>query len=460
MSKVLNNKNLSLITNWFIWIIILIMCFNVSKWNHRNVIEFDAVHYYSYLPAIFIEKDITVSFYEKDPVGYWNNNKYRPLYTIEGQKVIKTSMGLAIFYAPFFFLAHGYATIFGEYNADGFSLPYQMAISLASVFYFILGSYFLRKLLLIYFVDWVVSITLISIFFGTNLLNYVIYDAAMPHVYGFSSITIFIYSCIKWHETKLLKYTIFIGLLLGLITLMRPTNGLIGLFFILYGTYSRATLLQRINMFSKNYIALILMMLLAFIVILPQLLYWKYITGSYVFNSYIGERFYFNNPHIIDGLFSYRKGWLLYTPLMVLAFIGIPLLWKSNRVFLMGITVYLFITIYLAFSWWAWWYGASFSQRCMIDNYGLLAIPFAQTVYFLGKNINLRPILIGILVILIPFNLFQTYQYQYYIIHWDSMTKEAYWASFGKITMPNNYNTLLKEPNYQKAMRGKEEYKR
>ena len=49
-------------------------------------------------------------------------------------------------------------------------------------------------------------------------------------------------------------------------------------------------------------------------------------------------------------------------------------------------------------------------------------------------------------------------QYREGSIHWDSMTKEAYWASFGKLHIPKNFEKMLKHPDYDKAKEGEDEY--
>ncbi len=433
-------------------LVMLVSTLSIRKWEKSPIIEFDAVHYYSYLPAVFIQKDIELNFYEADPVGYWNRNEYRPSYTAEGKKIFKTTMGLAIFYAPFFFMAHGYVLTFGQYAANGFTLPYQIAIAFAALFYLFVGLYYLRKILVLFWDEWTAAITLLGVVLGTNLFYYSVLEPAYAHVFGFSILIVFVHLCIKWHKEQLPKYTIGIGLLLGLILLMRPTNGLIGLFFLIYGVGSWPQFKARYNTFLRHIFSLILMAALAFLVLLPQLLYWKHTTGNYIFNSYIGERFYFSNPQIINGLFSYRKGWLVYTPIMLLALVGIPLLWKNSKAFFLPVFLFVFISIYLAFSWWCWWYGGSFGQRCMVDFYGILAIPMAQSIHtFKNKSHALRPALIAFLLLLIPYNLFQTYQYTKAIIHWDSMTKEAYWAVFGSTERPLKYEKMLVTPDYEEA---------
>ena len=60
-------------------------------------------------------------------------------------------------------------------------------------------------------------------------------------------------------------------------------------------------------------------------------------------------------------------------------------------------------------------------------------------------------------------NLFQTLQKRKGVIHWDSMTKEAYWEFFftPKMNTSSDWDkqkNILKTPNYDKARKGEKEY--
>ncbi|MBK6283998.1 MAG: hypothetical protein IPF54_16290 [Draconibacterium sp.] len=82
---------------------------------------------------------------------------------------------------------------------------------------------------------------------------------------------------------------------------------------------------------------------IAFIVWIPQMMYWYSITGHFFVNSYPDEQFFWGNPHFIDGLFSYRKGWLLYTPVMIFALLGIPFLFKKLKEFSWSILIFILL---------------------------------------------------------------------------------------------------------------------
>ena len=87
---------------------------------------------------------------------------------------------------------------------------------------------------------------------------------------------------------------------------------------------------------------LFIIIFFAFLVWIPQLLYWKTVTGNYLFYSYADEGFFFLNPQILKGLFSYRNGWLIYSPVMFFALLGIPFLYRYAKDFFLPVMLFFF----------------------------------------------------------------------------------------------------------------------
>jgi hypothetical protein len=187
--------------------------------------------------------------------------------------------------------------------------------------------------------------------------------------------------------------------------------------------------------------------------ILPQMIYWYYVSGSFIHYSYPEEaRFYFDNPHIIKGLFSFRKGWFLYTPIILPIVFSLFLLKKYTKEWFFPILVFLIINTYIVLSWPIWWYGGGFGQRAFIDSYPLLIFPLAALIQYLQtKNKIIIAFSLVLAMLFIGLNLFQTRQYRSFAIHWDSMTKEAYFANFGKMKPIDGLDTLFKTPDYENA---------
>ncbi|MBC8487639.1 MAG: hypothetical protein H8D45_16535 [Bacteroidetes bacterium] len=445
------------IVNWIILFVIIYNMFNIHYWTKENrVIWQDVISYYSYLPATFIYKDISLEFIN-DGTGFYSD-KFWPLKTPEGKYVIKTTMGMSFLYAPFFFLGHVAANVLG-YPATGFSMPYIFLLVMSSIFYFSLGLYFLRKVLENYFSQKVVIFTLITIVFGTNLYLYAAIEAAMPHAYLFSLFAAFIYLTIKWYKNPKVKSAILIGLVAGLITLIRPSNVIILVFFFLWDVKSFSDLQKRLLLFLKNPKFIAALVLCFFIILIPQLAYWKFATGRWCYYSYSDEGFFFLNPQIINGLFSYRKGWFVYTPVMLFAFTGLALSFKKFRTFFFPTLIFIILNIYIITSWWCWWYGGSYGNRAFIDSYAILAISYAVFIDWILIQKKIFKITVQtVIILLILLNLFQTWQAYGNDIHYDSMTKKAYWKVFLRLEKPDRFEKLLQSPDYEKAKNGKKEY--
>jgi hypothetical protein len=439
-------------------VIISIMLFvacvnnNQSPAKNGNIIQHDIVNYYSYLPAFFIEKDIALSFLNKDnETKYFNENKYAPAKTEEGKRVIKVTMGMSIMYAPFFAIAHLLAEPLG-YEPTGFSYPYQLMLLVSGLFYLTSGFLFLRKSLLKFFNEKTTAITIGIVYFASNLVCYSTLQSAYSHQYTFCLLSVLIFASIKWHEKPNWKYTFLIGSLLGLMSLVRVINVMFILVFVFYNISTLEQFKDRIKLFFRNYLLIIGIVITAVLFFSPQMMYWKYITGQYFFNSYVGEKFYFLSPHVLQCLVGFRKGWLIYSPIFIFSFIGIYLMVKQKEGMFLSVLILLPLYYYIVASWWCWWYGGSFGLRSMIDLYPLLTFPLAVLIKrALESRKWVKGLVIGFFALFIALNLFQTIQFHYNIINYDSMTYEAYKDRFFKITRAECDRSLLRRPDYEKC---------
>ena len=255
----------------FSLLVVLSINFRYSNWNStEKVIGHDARSYYAYLPATIIYNDLSLEFVKspgnKLGKGFWG--KKSPT----GKTVIITSYGMSLLYSPFFLMAHSSAKLMG-YPADGYSVPYCFALVMSSIFYLFLGVIFLRKFLLKYFPKLVVAITISIIILTTNMLWYVTFEATMTHVYSFGLISIFIYLIDKWIEHPSIKHTLLIGFLIGIITLIRPTNVVIVLLLVFWKVTSWKEFVNRLLLIIKDWHHILIMIIVFIIIWIPQFIY-------------------------------------------------------------------------------------------------------------------------------------------------------------------------------------------
>lgn len=433
-------------------ILYAILFFFVNAENRKKHIESDVISYYAYLPALFIHHDLHLNYLKKNPEYY--SDKVWPIATEDGRLVIKTSMGLAILYTPFFLLAHAFTGL-SSYTSDGYSQPYHTSLVIACVFYLSIGLWALRKVLLRYFSDATSALTLLLIYFGTNLMWYTTREAAMAHGFIFSLLCVYLLQLLHWYDQPTFKRSLWVGLAGGMAILIRPTLALISLPFLLYRVDSLQSIPDKIRYCLSHYRFLLVLLLAAVLPFTLQMIYWKYATGHWLYFSYTGERFFFNNPHIFDGLFSYRKGWLIYTPLMGLSLIGLVLPNSALRPLRSGLLALTVAVIFINFSWWCWWYGGSFGQRSMIDYYGFLAIPFSIiSERILRSALCARISMVLGIVFLVSWNFFQHWQFKEALISSDGMTRRSFWTEPFRTGRSERWLSTLRPPDYNRAKAG------
>jgi hypothetical protein len=197
---------------------------------------------------------------------------------------------------------------------------------------------------------------------------------------------------------------------------------------------------------------------LIFIPLLPQLLYYYYITGSVIYDTYPDEHFYFTDPQYIKGLFSFRNGLITYTPIYLLVIPSFIITYKRNiKLFHLVCSVFM-IHLYLLVTWWAWWWCCGYSLRPMVDILPLIGISNAYFFNYLTmKKIILYPTVLFILTVTF-LNVFQSHQQVLRIIHQDGMTYEAYKEVFLKLNISpeekENVNNLIRRPDYRLNPKG------
>lgn len=419
-----------------------------------KIIESDAIHYYSYLPAILVYNDISLNFLNDESIGeyYFFTNVKLP----DGRHYFKTTMGVALLEAPVIIPVHFFVKFTGG-NANGISEPYKIGLIMSGILYFILGLLIIRRLLIRNKLpDVVIAITLLTIGAGTNIIVYTVREPGMSHIYSFFSIALFILLLDKFLKKPSMVLAIFTGIISGLILLIRPINIIVFLLFILWDVGTLDDIKTRLMFYLRRLKFTGLLIFGCILIWIPQLAYYYYLTGSVFFSGYGEEtKFFFNNPQIFNHLFSYRKGWFLYTPAMVLAVAGfIPLFLKNKKQF-WGILTVLVSLIYVNSSWYSWWFGGGFGQRAYIDIYALMAIPLAYFISIVWeKRVLLRITSTFVILMLISINLYQIYQYHMGSIHYVGMTREAYWYAIGRTKPGIKIDDLIEFPNYDLARKG------
>lgn len=373
----------------FLFITVMLMFGSIVWVYHVKVLNAPKIYsdgfgYFAYLPAL-VRGDFTFGFIEAE--GWEHNLK---LIRAAGGMVNKYPVGVAIMESPFFLTAHVISllrdALTGSVTATGYSNIYQYFVLFGGVFYWSVGTILLYLLLMKYlhFSRRVSLLSCIVITYGTNLFHYACYDACFSHVYSYFLFNLFLYY-LCWYEERekeganRLWQTCIFGFLAGLIFMCRNTNILFVLTYVFYGVVSLYTLKERAVAILKPMRA-VPIIATGLITLFPQLLYWHTATGHWFAYSYGDEPFYWLSPQLLNFLFSVRKGLFFWSPLLLLAVVGMVLAYKRRGKLYTGLIVFFLIIVYVSSAWWSWYYGGSFGQRVAVDFMCLFTI-FIATVF-------------------------------------------------------------------------------
>jgi len=375
--------------------------FRNNSVNGYNATSWDALGYYMYQPGFLIYGDVKNLLWlpQIDSIYHvTGGNLYQANKISNGNYVFKYLGGICILQLPFFYIGHTIAK-YENVSRDGFSWPYQYSIMFGAIFWFFIGLLFLRKVMLNFFSDLITCITILLLFLTTNLPQYISIDGAMSHSWIFPVYCFVLWLTYKWHEKPSMIIAFFIGLTCGIATISRPTEIIIIFIPLLWNCQTKAFSAQKWAYVKHNLTNVYVAIVGGFIGILPQLLYWKYTTGSFVYD--VGSKWYFLTPWF-RVLFGFYSGWFIYTPITLIFIAGLGFM--KNKPFEKSIITFCLLNIWIIIAWSDWKYGVSYAGRALSQGSPVYSFALAS---FLEKNFSGKRkfliITIGVILILVNF---------------------------------------------------------
>lgn len=414
-------------------------CFSFyPKWTKAGTeatISWDVSGYYWYLPTVFIYKDIRhQSFGDSIASKYTPAPDFQQSYVLpNGNRVINYTCGMAVMYLPLFAAAHIAAPALG-YPPDGFSTPYQFALQAGSLLVALLGLWQFRKLLLLYYNDTVTALMLLLLTFGTNYLNYSAIDGAQTHTWLFTLYVLLLLNTHHFYNRQTIKYALRIGAICGLMLLTRPSEIIAILIPLLWGMehISSAGIKKQLRFLNMQRNKILLAACVVTVIGIVQVIYWYYVAGKPFVYSYQDHGFSWLHPHFYDYMFSYRSGWLVYTPLLMLSFAGIIPFVKYGK-HKVAILCFFAINLYIVSAWDVWWYGGT-GGRAMLQSYPVILFPMAALLQYVMQRRILLWCLAPFLLLFTYFNIWFTYNAHAGEGLYDpeGMSGPYFWAVAGK----------------------------
>lgn len=452
---------------WFSWaffsglfLITLFLSYQIHRdrgfFNWKSELWADRAGYYIYLPgALFYGFDaakVPDQMAEKSGYGFWIN-------AANGRIETKYPCGVAILLSPFFMATHLVSMALSIPEEGGFSPLYHRMTDLAAVVYMILGLLLLRQVLKQYFSPLVQYLTLFFVFAGTNLFYYTVDDGSMSHVYSFFLFSLYLFALVRYLDNRQYRFFLLLVFAGSLAVVTRPTNILIFALFFVWDLSSFPDFRKRIRDFFKP-LHLISFLVVLFLVLLPQLLYWNFLHGRWIAYSYGDEGFInWHQPYMAEVWFAPLNGLIPYVPMVLLMLAGMGLM-ISRKQFNGWVSLALFLIVsYICASWQTWYFGCSFGQRSYVEYFAIFAIPLGFLLQWASDSrwmLNKLWVLL-LLVLFSWFTIRMTYAWEKCFFgatwDWNSYHRQLERAGIplpGKATMnfQNDYeNQALNEGN-------------
>lgn len=393
--------------------------------NHPGAMkltQWDGLGYYMYLPSAFIYKDFTeLKWMDTIDQKYkvTGGQLYQAHIHDNGNYVNKYLGGVAIMQAPLFGIAHVIA-LNSDYPADGFSPPYQYVLGYGVMIYCLLALLLLRKILLRYYDDKSVAVSILLMFLATNLIQYIPIEGGQSHPYIFPLYVLILYFTIKWHESPKILWASLIGFTIGLATICRPTEAIMLFIPLLWGTQTKEAKKDKWKLVREHRSHVWFTILFGIIGVAPQLIYWKFTAGTWVYD--VGSSWRFLTP-FFRVIVGWETGWFIYTPITIFFVLGF--FFMKGKPYRRSVITFCLLNIWIIISWADWKYGGTYSTRAMVQSFPIFALPFTGIIERVHQS-RWKYLFYGLGGYLIFVNFFQVKQFNNTIIHYRDMNRLYY----------------------------------
>lgn len=342
----------------------------------------DEIEYYSHLRSAFFDRDLDFTneyehFHSKNPQGlaafketFLDRREPRT-----GRPINFAPIGSAVVWSPFFLAAHTLVTsgvLKGP--ADGFSPTYTGAVaygsSLLAILGFALAFVTLKRYLGV--TEGLALTAVLAVWFGTPALYYMTVAPAFAHAPSIFAVSLLFFLWLRAREEDSVFAWVLVGCCAGLAMLIREQAAL---FLIAPGLDLGLRLVKGdVKRALERGVAVLGATFLAFI---PQLLAYQALNGTFGPTQLVQRKMDLGSPHFVDVLVSPGHGLLLWTPLLIVAFLGLAR--SIGRLGAVGVfvTLALVAQIYINGSVLSWHQAGAFGSRRFVDSTVLFVIGFA-----------------------------------------------------------------------------------
>jgi hypothetical protein len=268
------------------------------------------------------------------------------------------TVGPAMLWAPFLLMAHGgvlLARALGsQVPADGFSAPYRLSMAVGTAFWGFLGLLLSFRLARQYAGDLWAFLATISIWSASSLPVYMYFNPSWSHAHSAFAVSLFVFYWHRTREQRTLRQWLVLALIAGLMLNVYYANAMLLMILVVEALRDYKAALRGS---SGTTVSQLLSMHLLFAAVALLCLLPTFVTRYIVYGHPLAtgygsvQNWAWRSPYFLAVLFSSEHGLFSWTPLLLLATIGLVLFkWREPRVgtplLAAALAFYVFIACY------------------------------------------------------------------------------------------------------------------
>jgi hypothetical protein len=443
----------------------------------RARVQWDGIGYYAYLRSALIDHNLQFAGdWNKPPEKmfllckacssdaklYWNNPANELLFvSLDGHMYVNPitqtghlpnfyTVGPAILWLPFVATAHA-AVLAADHvgfhiAADGHSRPYLVALSVATAFYGFLGLWFSFDLAKNYMEERWAFWAALGIWFASSLPVYMYLDPSWSHAHSAFCVSLFLWYWHKTRATRTGKQWALLGAIAGLMLDVYMANGV---FFLAPAVDGIAGLVQaRRNRDPRLAFRMVwqesIFATCAAIAFSPMLIAREIVYGNpFAQGFYMRVPWNWKSPLFGKVLFSTQHGLFVWTPILLVATLGLLALYRRDRR-MGGCCILMALAFYYLISSDPWWYGTlSFGNRFFVSLTPIFVLGLGSAFSALARlwpdSRAAGRRLIPVTALFILWNIGVIYQWSTHmvptpgVVQWSDILYDQFWTVPGRV---------------------------
>ena len=316
-----------------------------------------------------------------------------------------------------------------RFRSTGLALPFKLSAGIAGIAYATAGAWLCYDLARRVYPAAAAFWATLALWLGSSLLYYSLVSPTYSHAMSLFAVALFTHSWYRTRGRNDLRRFALLGALAGLAGLVRSQDLII---LVIPGLELLTGIRERRLSLAVTCRQLAVLGISCAAVFSPQMWAWQTIYGAPMLNPHEGITFRWAEPAILQILFSTRQGLISWTPIVLFGIIGLPWLFRRDRLLACVTVVTLLLALYVNASVGRWWGGAGFGGRRFVSYLPFLVLGLSALLA--SRSMVSRPALVRLAsLFLIGSNVLFLLQYQLFMRGFTDIVEEypnGPWAVF------------------------------